>query len=101
MHFLCWNIIGVCFDGETFQLKELYRKTQPCIDGLVETKPIDFSKTLLSKWWKEKAMSFMAYKEIPVKAKSGGMVFGWDNRYFTHKNTEKDTDDNRWMMIQG
>jgi hypothetical protein len=44
---------------------------------LEETKHTNFSKTLLSKWWKEKYMSFVTYEEIPAKAKSGGMVFGW------------------------
>jgi len=43
----------------------------------------------------------ITYEEIPAKTKSGGMVFNWDNHYFTHENTEKDNDGNRGMMIQG
>jgi len=57
MDILCWNIREVCSNGKVFQLIELYCKTKPCIIGLVETKHTDFSKTLLSKWWKEKDMS--------------------------------------------
>jgi len=100
MNILGWNVTGINQPGQSESIHQLVRMFNPVMVGLVDTKHSRLTEEKVKGWWKEGDK--VGWIDVPETRSNGekseGMVFAWNERYFTKSRS---LTNKRWILVEG